>query len=183
MQRLSKSESRLLIFFCVAIFVAANMFGLRYWMKKRGALRAEMNELQTRIEEDRSWVDSATNFKDAAAWVEQHRPPAMAADSASVSLVDIVRRAAEAQQLTVTAETLLPASNEGDFSAANLQIKLVGGFPGVVRLLFELQQPEAWRAIDKLTLRSDSTPPNTVLEFKVRQYHTLPSVPAVSANP
>ena len=181
MRKLSKSEARLLGIFATAIFLAANLLAIRSWMSARRVLLQETSALEMKISEDRDAIESAETLKEAADWIAGHRPPALSDDNASAALLDTVRKAAESQQLGIAAETLLPPTGTGEMAGANLQIKLTGAFPSIVRLLFDLQKPEAWRSIDKLTIRSEATPPNALLEFQIRQYYTAPA--SVSANP
>lgn len=183
MRKLSKSEARLLTFFTAAIFVAANLMALRFWTASRRALFQEQSALMEKIAEDRATMESAAALQDAAAWIAQHKPPALSDDTANTALLDAVRKAAESSKLGIASETLLPSTGTQDLAGANLQIKLSGAFPGIVQLLFELQKPEAWRSIDKLTIRSDSTPPNTLVEFQIRQYYKASPSPTVSSNP
>lgn len=179
MRKLSKSEARLLALFSAAIFLAANLLGIRFWMTGRKALLQETSALEARIAEDREWIALARDFEDGTAWLVEHRPPAQSADDANTTLVEAVRQAAETHKLTISAETLLPPGGGDDLFHANLQIKLAGAYPGIVRLLYDLQTPEAWRSIDKITMRSDSTPPQTLVDLQVRQYFSTvaPSQP------
>ena len=63
----------------------------------------------------------------------------------------------------------------GAGNSALLQTKLSGPFAGVARFLFELQSPIAWRAVSKMTIRSDSEPPNVVMDMEIRQYYVPPT--------
>ncbi len=183
MRKLSKSESRLLLFFGAAIFLAANLLAARFWLSSRRALQQEAASLKAKIAEDRSWIAAVTDFESASAWIASHPPPRLSNDDASASLVDTVRKSAESHKLGISVESLLPSDSGPDYSRANLQIKLAGTFPGIVRLLFDLQRPDAWRSMDKLTLRSDTTPPNALAEFHIRQYYSTAAPSGPPSNP
>jgi hypothetical protein len=172
MRKLSKSESRLFLFFAAAIFLAANLLGMKFWMSTRQRLVQQETSLRGQIDEDKSWIAAAADFNEAAAWLAANKPPAFTSDGASTDLIDSVRKSAESNSLSIATETLLPATAEFTLPHASLQIKLTGPFPGIVRLLFDLQKPGAWRTIDKLTLRSDATPPNALAEMQIRQYYS-----------
>ena len=67
-------------------------------------------------------------------------------------------------------ENLLPPQDVPQGSSVGVGVKLSGPFAGVVRFLYAIQTPTAWRSIDKLTLRSDTEPPNVIADLEIRQY-------------
>lgn len=179
MRKLSPSEFRLLIMFCGAIFFAANLLAIRFWMATRRDFLREQATLQATLAEDQSWMATVGDIHTIKQWLKQHPPPEFAADAASTELLRVVHQSVEAQQLTIASESLLPAENQPQYSSVDLQIKLSGPFAGIVRLLFDLQKPEAWRSMQKINLKSDSSPSDAVVEMQIRQYY----VSAESAPP
>ncbi len=171
MRRLSKSERRLLILFAAAVFLAANLLALRFWSASRRALAGKAVALRAQIAEDRNWLAVFAGYEAEAAWTAAHRPTPLTEDKASSRLVDLVRRSAETHGVVIASESLLPPKS-AEFPSACLQIKLSGAFPGMVRLLFDLQEPGAWRAIEKLTLRGDASPADALAELEIRQFFT-----------
>ena len=146
MRSLTPTESRLLILFAGALFIMANLFGLKYGMRARAKLTRDTAALESRISEDRSWMILAEDFVEPRQWLAANPPPVFAADAASTELIRVVRGGTEAQGLTMTEESLLPAEGAAGYPNVNLQCKLSGAFPGLVHLLFELQKPGAWRS-------------------------------------
>ena len=71
----------------------------------------------------------------------------------------------------------MPLQRSGPTVAVS--VKLTGPFEGVVRMLFALQSPTAWRTIEKLALKSDAQPPNVVADLELHQYF----LPSTSAGP
>jgi hypothetical protein len=104
--------------------------------------------------------------------------PTATGDQASTSLLNTVRELAEKSNLKLVEETLLPPEDTAAGPSAILQVKLAGPFAGVAALLFELQNPQAWRAVDKMMIRSDNEPPNVIMDLVIRQYYRAPSTPA-----
>jgi hypothetical protein len=92
----------------------------------------------------------------------------------------VERDEAEKAGLKITEENLLPAQDSDQGNSAAVSVKLTGPFEGVVKMLFAMQSPTAWRTLDKLTLKSDAQPPNVIAEMEIRQYF---QVPAASENP
>jgi len=82
----------------------------------------------------------------------------------------------------VTEENLLPPQNTPLGSTVAVDAKFSGPFEGIVRMLFALQTPTAWRSVDKLTLQSDTQPPNVIANLVLRQYFRS-STPIPSSSP
>jgi hypothetical protein len=174
MRQLAKSERRLLIVFGAALFVALNLFTIRFWLQNRGVLLAKITQTRTAISTGKSWISAAEAFQPARDWIEKNPSPANTGEQASTSLLNAVRSFSETSNLKLLEETLLPAESTPGGQAAILQVKLSGPFSGVASLLFELQTPSSWRAVDKIMIRSDNEPPNVIVDLVVRQYYSPP---------
>ena len=178
MRRLAKSEQRLLIIFGAAVFLALNLFAIRLWLQNRSALIANIAQTRSAITTGESWMSAAEALQPAREWIEQNPAPTATGDQASTNLLNSVRNLAEKSNLKLVEETLLPSEATAAGESAILQVKLTGPFSGVASLLFELQSPQSWRAVDKMMIRSDNEPPNVIVDLVVRQYYRAPSAPA-----
>lgn len=176
------SEKRLLLILCAALFAALNLLGLRALLISRKRLAGEIASAKAALAEDRGWIEAGEALRPADDWIRAHPMPRLAPDDASAGLLKDERDAAEAAGLKVTEENLTSPGGTPFGPTAGISVKLSGPFPGVVKFLFSLQNPAAWRIIEKLALRSDSQPPNVVADLEIRQYFQPPSAPA-SATP
>ena len=175
MRKPAKSELRLLVIFGAAVFLALNLFGVRAWMVRKQTIAANMQQTRTALAEAKSWMTAAESIQAAQGWMQEHPAPVNTGDGASTALLNAVRAEAEKSGIKVVEETLLPSALGSAGNSALLQAKLSGPFAGMARFLFELQSPIAWRAVTKMTIRSDSEPPNVVMEMEIRQYYVPPS--------
>lgn len=178
MRRLAKSEQRLLIVFGAAVFLALNLFAVRLWLQNRSALLANITQTRSAIATGKSWMSAAEALQPAREWIDQNPAPAATGDQASTNLLKTVRNLAQKSNLKLVEETLLPPESTVAGQSAILQVKLTGPFSGVASLLFELQGPKSWRAVDKMMIRSDNEPSNVIMDLVVRQYYRAPSAPA-----
>ena len=170
MRKLAKSETRLLLIFGAAVFLALNLFAIRAWLNHRADVVARIADARSAISTSRSWISAAEALEPARDWMQQHPSPVEKADAANTGILNIVRTLAEKSGLVIAEETLLPGEEADGARAAVLQTKITGPFPGVAAFLFELQNPTAWRAVEKMLIRSDNEPPNVVVEMEIRQY-------------
>jgi hypothetical protein len=169
MRTLAPSEKRLLLILCSALFLALNMLGLRAFLQTRTKLRQAIVSSRTELSEDRNWVSLADMLLPADRWISAHPMPSLAIDQASAALLKSERDAAEKAGLKIDEENLIPPQGNPYGSSVSVSAKLSGPFKSLVNFLFTIQSPDAWRRVEKLTLRSDAQPPNVLAEIELRQ--------------
>lgn len=169
MRTLALSEKRLLLILCGALFLALNMLGLRSFLQTRTKLRQSILTARVELSEDKSWVSLADTLVPADRWISAHPMPAFAPDQASAALLKSEREEAEKAGLKIDEENLLPPQGNPYGSSVSVSAKLSGPFQSMVKFLFAIQSPDAWRRVEKLTLRSDTQPPNILAELELRQ--------------
>lgn len=162
-------EKTLFLILCGAVFIALNLLGFRAFLQARGRIQQSITTAKTELASDRNWLDLAETLHPAMNWIAAHPLPQMQPDDASAELLKLEQGEAEKAGLKVLEENLLPPEDIPQGSSVGVGVKLSGPFTGVVRFLFALQTPTAWRSIDKLTLRSDTEPPNVIADLELRQ--------------
>ena len=170
MRPLAPSEKILFLILCAGVFLALNMIGLRAFLETRTRIEQSILTAKSELAEDQHWLTIATTLHPAMTWINAHPMPQMETDDASALLLKTERESAEKAGLKVTEENLLPSQDTPQRSSVAVAAKLSGRFDGIVKMLFELQTPTAWRSVDKLTLKSDAQPPNVVADLELRQY-------------
>ena len=183
MKPLASSEKTLFLILCGAIFIALNMLGFRAFLQARTKVQQAIVNSKTELASDHSWLDIAKSLHPAMDWIHTHPMPQMLADDASAQLLRLEQGEAEKAGLKVVEENLLPSQAIPQGSSVGVAVKLSGPFEGVVRFLFAMQTPTAWRALDKLTLRSDAQPPNVIADLELRQYFQPGAAPNSTPPP
>lgn len=183
MRKLAKSETRLLLIFSSAVFLAVNLFAIRAWLNHRAGVLTALSETRSTLSTSHSWITAAEELEPARDWMQQHPSPIEKADAANTGLLNTVRSVAEKSGLKIAEETLLPGEDADGERAAVLQTKITGPFSGVATFLFEIQNPTSWRSVEKMMIRSDNEPPNVIVEMEIRQYfRSSDSNPAATAS-
>lgn len=175
MRKLVTNEIRLLVLFSTAIFLALNLFAARAWMQYRSKILADIAATNTSITTGKAAIEGAEAVSAAKEWIKSNPPPACTAGQASNNLLMAIRAAAEEGGLKILQEEILPAPNVTAGSAVALQIKISGPFSGVAKFFFALQDPKAWRSVAKMVVRSESEPPNVMVDMELRQYYVSPA--------
>jgi hypothetical protein len=170
MKKLASSEKILFAILCGAVFVALNLLGLRAFLQARTKVQLSIAAAKTELASDRNWLDIADSLHPGLSWITAHPFPEMPPDDASAKLLEFEQGEAEKAGLKVQEENLLPPQDVPQGTSVGVGVKLTGPFEKIVRFLYTLQSPTAWRSIDKLTLRSDTEPPNVIADLEIRQY-------------
>ena len=181
MRTLAPSEKNLILILGGAVFIALNMMGFHAFLQTKAGVQKAMVKSKSELASDRSWVNVGSALKPADTWITTHPMPRMAPDDASAQLLKVERDEAEKSGLKITEENLLPTQETPYGPTVAVSVKLSGPFEGVVKLLFALQSPTAWRTIEKLALKSDAQPPNVVADLELHQYFQ-PLTPAGSPS-
>ncbi|GAB4179122.1 MAG: hypothetical protein Fur0032_19740 [Terrimicrobiaceae bacterium] len=179
MRQPTPSERKLLWALIAAVFVALNLGAMRLWTTFMDAQNRALNAAKATLEEGRGWILAAEGLGDTIRSLPQ--PPQFAERDASSTLLREVRSAASSGGLTIMEESLPPPPVGLPEDAVAVRVKLGGPFSGLVRFLFAIQQPDAWRAIENMTVKADATPQNVLAELEIRQYYDQ-SAPGVSNN-
>lgn len=183
MRTLAANEKTLLLLLCGALFIAVNMAGLRSFLKARDGLQKAIIKSTAELTLDKNWIALGNSLAPADAWINSHPMPCFLPDEASAQLLKSERDAAEKAGLKVAEENLLPSQETTYGTTVAVSVKLTGPFEGVVKMLFSLQNPTAWRTIKKLTLKSDAQPPNVVTDLELHQYFQPSIHPESSPTP
>jgi hypothetical protein len=183
MRQLAPSEKNLFLILCGALFIGLNLLGFRSFLQAHTKVQQDIVTTKTELASDKNWLVVAETLHPAMNWISAHPMPQLLPDDASARLLKLEQNEAEKAGLKVQEENLLPSQDIPQGSSVGLGVKLSGPFQGMVRFLFALQTPSAWRSIDKLTLRSDTEPPNVIADLELRQYFRPNAAPDASPQP
>ncbi len=171
MRSLTQTESRLLTFLIAAVFLALNIAGAKILMTTLQNQKLATEAAKLAIDDSKFWIEEAAELSP----VSRDLPPAPAMDekTSGSNLIQSVRSAAESAGLTIIEESL-PGPPEGSTDpVAVLRAKMNGPFSGMVKFLYDVQQPGQWRSMEMLTLKAEASPQNVLAEMEIRQYYSL----------
>ena len=170
MRQLAPSEKKLLLILSGVVFFALNMLGLHAFFQARADLQRSIQSAKNQLASQQAWLVTEKALQPAEKWINSHPMQEMSTDDASAELLKTERNEAEKAGLKVTEENLTPPEETPQGKTVSLQAKFAGPFEGVVRMLFALQTPTAWRSIEKLVIKSDAQPPNVIVELELKQF-------------
>lgn len=170
MRKLAPNEKTLFLALCGALFLAFNLLSLKVFLNINGGLQSKITAMHTKIAEGQASINMAETLKPASAWIKEHPLPVWSDDQASSELLKCERSEAEKNDFKITEENLLPPHPAAYADSVSVQTKLTGPFTGLVKFLFAIQSPTAWRAIDKFTMKSDPEPSKVIIDLEIKQF-------------
>ena len=183
MRPLAPSEKNLLLILLGVVFIALNMVGLHSFFQAKANLQRTIQKAKSQLASELAWLTIADGLQPAEQWITSHPMQEISTDDASAELLKVEREEAEKAGLKVTEENLLPAQDSSQGKSVSLEAKFSGPFEGMVRMLFALQSPTAWRSIEKVVVKSDAQPPNVIVELVLKQYFRPSSMPSKQPAP
>lgn len=170
MRKLAPNEKTLFLILCGAVFLALNLLSLKIFLNKKQQLQLEIEKSTSTLQEGVMTIELARLLEPAKNWIHDHPMPSWTPDQASSELLKCERDEAEKNSLKIVEENLLPPHESKDAATVSVQVKVNGPFEGLVKFLFALQSPTAWRAIDKFVMKSDTEPTKVIMEFELKQF-------------
>ena len=170
MRKLAPSEKTLFLALCGAVFLALNLLSLKVFLNANQNLGSKTATVRTKITEAKDIIALGEALQPAKDWINTHPLPQWNEDQASAQLLKCERGEAEKNGLKIVEENLLPPRSATNADSVSVQIKLSGPFEGLVKFLFALQNPTAWRAITKFTIKSDSEPTKVIIDLELKQF-------------
>lgn len=178
MRQLAPSEKTLFLVLCGAVFLALNLLSFKIFLNLHQRLESKITAMQTKMVEAKNIIAVGETLQPASDWISSHPLPHWNDDQASAQLLKTERSEAEKCGLKIIEENLLPPRTSNNADSVSVQIKLSGPFDGLVKFLFALQNPTAWRTISKFVIKSDTEPTKVIVELELLQFFkTAPTTP------
>lgn len=170
MRKLAPSEKTLFLVLCGAVFLAINLLSFRLYLNMDRQLQSNISTVQSQIAQGRGIIMMAETIQPATEWIRQHPLPTWTGDQASTELLKFERNEAEKDGLKIIEENLLPPGSSTYSSSVSVQEKISGSFESLIKFLFALQNPTAWRAVNKFVIKSDSEPSKVIIDLEIKQF-------------
>jgi len=171
MRALTVKEKRLLIGLLGAIFVLLNVVGLRAFLNRQAALQASIVRLQGQLTEGRAILEEKAVWQERAAWLDANQPgDDTTTTDDDAKFYEFVETSAKNAGLTYTRRDAGQRPSEGTYAEVVDSSQVKGKMESLVKWLNELQQPESFRAIKQISVKSGE-PPEVIAEVEVARWY------------
>ena len=171
MRALTAKERKLLFFLLGAIFLLLNIVGLQAFLNRQRSLQTGIVQLRAQLDEHRAILADRAYWDERAAWLDANQP---ADDVGTVEddtkFTQFVETSAKNAGLTYTRRDAGQRPSEGPFAEVVDSSQVKGKMDALVKWLNELQQPDAFRAIKQISVKSGE-PPEVIAEVEVARWY------------
>jgi len=171
MRALTVKEKRLLAGLLGAIFVLLNVVGLQAFLNRQRALKSNIVRLQGELTEGRAILEKKVIWQERAAWLDAKQPgDDTTTTDDDAKFYEFVENSAKNAGLTYTRRDAGQRQSDGAYAEVVDSSQVKGKMEALVKWLNELQQPEAFRAIKQISVKSGE-PPEVIAEVEVARWY------------
>ena len=171
MRALTVKEKRLLAGLLGAIFVLLNVVGLQAFLNRQRALQSSIVRLQGEMAEGRAILEEKAVWQERAAWLDAKQPgDDTTTTDDDAKFYEFVESSAKNAGLTYTRRDAGQRPSDGAYAEVVDSSQVKGKMEALVKWLNELQQPEAFRAIKQISVKSGE-PPEVIAEVEVARWY------------
>ena len=170
-----KASEKRLLFILLGMLAFGGLFlGLDQYFKKRDALLAERDRLET------EWIVIETLFEEKeiwelrSQWLAENQPPFTSSEQIDQAIYEEAL-AKEVEGVSTSKQTLMPAVTTPDYIQAGVSLTASGELRDVFRWLHGLNQPDSFRVVRNLKVAPDKEDPGKVLaQFELLRWYAPP---------
>ena len=171
MRALTVKEKRLLAGLLGAIFVLLNVVGLQAFLNRQRDLQSNIVRLQGELTEGRAILEEKAVWQERAAWLDAKQPgDDTTTTDDDAKFYEFVENSAKNAGLTYTRRDAGQRPSDGAYAEVVDSSQVKGKMEALVKWLNELQQPEAFRAIKQISVKSGE-PPEVIAEVEVARWY------------
>jgi len=172
MRALTAKEKKLLIALLGALFVLLNAVALQMFLTRQSALHSNISKLNSQLAENRSVLGQKAMWDDRARWLEEKQPTDdVSSIDDDTKFTEFVESTAKKSGLTYTRRGGGPVQSGEQYAEVYDASQVKGKMEALVKWLSELQQPEAFRAIKLLRIKSAPEPPDVIADVEVARWY------------
>lgn len=171
MRTLTAKEKKLLVGLLAAVFVLLNVVGLQAFLNRQRVLQGNIAALQAQLDEGRALLMDQDYWQERAAWLEVSQPSDdVTTTDDDAKFYEFVETSAKNAGLAYTRRDAGTQIVESAYAEVFDSSQVKGTMESLVKWLAELQQPEAFRAVKQISIKSGE-PPEVIAEVEVARWY------------
>ena len=171
MRALTAKEKKLLVGLVGALFVLLNVLGLQAFLNRQRALQTNIIELQSQMDEGRALLADKDVWRERVSWLDANQPADdITTTDDDAKFYEFVENSAKSAGLAYTRRDAGNSPADGLYAEVFDASQVKGKMEALVKWLNELQQPQAFRAIKEISIKSGE-PPEVLAEVEVARWY------------
>ena len=174
MNRITQRERLLLATIAVLLFVLGNLFLLSWMMGHNTRIKSDLSAKRAEIVTMKAVLAERDQWTAREAWLDAHQPKLNNPEQAGVLLLDEIKEVARANDVLLESPELGGVEAQSACRSVTVQVATKSSWPGLVKFLHALQQPERFIVFEAANLRIDPGNPSRMAgQFKIAKWYAL----------
>ncbi len=170
MKNFSPQERKLALALGLIVFLIINLIFLPQLLTYNKAAKKKRSELQAQIAAAKDWVEQKAYWTQRKEWLEKTEPSVNTAREDSAAQFEELQAAARHHGLTITEVQLLQLDSTEFYQPVGARFVASGPWPGLVKFISGLQNPQLFNVIPRFSVRSADPPPNVTCELEIQHW-------------
>jgi hypothetical protein len=154
MRALTVSERRLGLILLGLVLVIANLFLGRMLVKQQRAWQRDIARLQVERREAATWLAEQDLWSQRKAWLDEKLPRSNHDGQDPARLLELLQQSAGRHKIVIIQQKLQEPLTLERYREVAIQLEVKGTLEAIGRWLAELQAPDKFQAITKLTMQN-----------------------------
>ncbi len=154
--QLTQREKVLSMIVGTAAFLFVNYLVIDLFTKNKAALTVGVARQTSQLKLTRARSSEKPLWQEREAWLAAQLPKLTNEDSASVQLLDEVKKLAATHSVTIENPQIKPAARRADYTTVALEIDVRSPWKALVGFLGDLQKPGLFVVLEKTNLKVDA---------------------------
>jgi hypothetical protein len=166
----TRNEKILVGLLLLIVFVAGNVYGLRWLAQRqheldlsRAELRADKAEAEVDLQKQSLWTERRQ-------WIDQHEPVMGDEGDTKAQVLQSVLKGARDNKMEVLQQSLDEVEQGTGGTRVSVQLKVKGSTQSLCSWLAALQKPENFYAVPQLSLKVDSDEKSMICTLQLARY-------------
>lgn len=151
----TRNEKFLVILLLIIVIGAGNFYGYEWLSQKQRALDLQLAQLRAEKAEALVDLQSLALWTKRKAWIQKHLPALTDEGDAKAQVLESVLKGARDQHLEILEQALGDTQHGSTGTRVNISLKVKGRMQSLCQWLSDLQKPESFYAVSKLSLKAD----------------------------
>jgi len=166
----TKNEKILLAVLIAILFISANFYGYRWLSQKQTTLDLTYAQLRADKADDQIDLLKKDVWQQRKTWIKDHEPVLTEEGDTRAQVLEHGSKGAHDNNLEVLEQSLNDVQQGPSGTRISVTLKIKGSMEGLCHWLADLQKPDSFYAVSKLSLKADQDQKSMICTVQLTRY-------------
>jgi|GEM_PF-2415177 len=170
---MSPRERKLLVIFCVTIFIIVNLLILPRLLRLRTQMESDLVLLRSQRDESRFWLGEKDLWLSRGKWLADKTPQFENEGAANTALLETIQKGAAQRKIEITDVNVVDAVEHGRLKETAVKLNAVGPSKQMIEWIHELQQPGNLQGVKELSVKVEEDRKRIRCQLNIIRFYTM----------